>query len=226
MLIHRDVIKAALVATEKEDNRYAFNHVRVQPDGTVEATNGHIAFRVKERCQTSDAEFPTKGVLETKPLEGPAFISSAVADRLIKATAKKATIPVLQKIQVAQNEHGAVAQATDLEVPVSVHLPKGEDVNFPELERVWPKVDAENTYVRLILSTKVLAAIAKVVESVSTNKHSSNGVIFEVPTHVGALSSPQTSQDAGIQGVVTTQVRVRYENFDYTVDGVVMPCRE
>lgn len=216
MIIRREALKAALAATTTDDTRYFLNAVQVRPDGTVAATDGHVAFIAKEAHPPAQAnggaypddDFPIVPGAETHgSITVPVLVDSDIAKRLIAGTAKKATIPVLACVQFSQNNDGAVAVSTDLQVPCVVHI-KDAGQTFPAIERVMPAEDKPS--IKVCLSNAVLESLLKASKAIQGRKMIQT-ITFSVPTD---------------QTTCVSAIRVGMTSDEVHVDGVIMPCRE
>src|SRR3970040_1241512 len=136
--------------------------IEVRPDGTVTATNGHVLFSARGTVpEVPDTDFPQgHGVppFTDAPLSAAVLLPAESAKRLIKGTARKATIPILQAIRVgatADGEHWACA--TDLQTPTLARLETTETAGpFPAWEKVLPA--AGDAAIRRALRARVLHA--------------------------------------------------------------------
>ena len=233
MLIHRDTLRAALLATTKEDSRYFLHAVQVRPDGTVVATNGHLLFMVRDGHTWPDEDFPRRPdapVFDTSPTE-PVCLPVPLAEKLIAATQKKGTTPVLTCVQIGQDAAGGIfATATDLETSLSSPLPTGAGApQFPTVDRVL--VPADRPHLTVKLSACYLAALVKAA-GMLYGKHPYGGVVeFQIPTEpkYQATRTVSTAEDGTPitepTGEILAQVRIVITGPERTLDGVLMPVR-
>jgi hypothetical protein len=217
MIVRREALKAVLAATTDTDHRYQMSAVQIRPDGTIAATNGHVAFVATDKTPFPDEDFPQTDPPYGGPIETAVLMERTVADGLIAATAKKATIPILTAIQVGKNggSGGAVAVATDLESPRTAKLPVdgGGAGTFPKLDRVMPTKD--RPAIRLSLSTAVLARIIKAAEATGKTKTDGATVSFYV----------QTGKEHQQDGAIVSAVRAEVNGTDVSLVMAVMPIR-
>ncbi len=229
MIIKRTALKAALVATTDERSRYFLHAVRIHPDGTVEATDSHMLIRIKDRHPAVDADFPQlPGVGEiTGTFKRPILIPADLTERLIAATPKKHTIPILTSIQVGTDKDARrLALATDLQVPCVANLePCNTTQTFPRTDRVMVQDGQRPQMVTLTLSAAMLAALVKIATTLGRAK-SENAVTFEIPT--GPEYQDTRQDEGGTQvptGRITSSVRITMTGDDCDLEGVIMPCR-
>ena len=234
MLIHRDTLRAALLATTKEDSRYFLHAVQVRPDGTVVATNGHMLVTVRDSHTIPDEDFPrmaNTGVFVTSPTE-PVCLPVPLAEKLIAATQKKGTTPVLACVQIGQDAAGGIfATATDLETSLSSPLPTGDNApRFPTtVDRSMVSEDRPHLSVKF--SACYLAALVKAA-GILYGKHPYDGVVeFQIPTEpkYQATRTVSTAEDGTPitepTGEILAQIRVVITGPERTLDGVLMPVR-
>jgi len=217
MLIHRDTLRTALLATTEEDSRYFLNAVQVRPDGTVVATNGHLLLQVRDAHTIPDEDFPQRpntGVFAQSPTD-PVCLPVPLVEKLIAATQKKGRLPMLACVQVGQDAAGGIfATATDLETSLSSPLPTGTDrPRFPPFDRAL--IPADRPHLTIRLSACYLATLAKAA-GLLYGKHLYGGIVeFQIPTE------PQYQPT----GVIRSQVRVIITGPERTLDGVLMPTQ-
>lgn len=219
MLIHRDTLKAALLAVDTAPSRYFLHAVQVQPDGRVVATNGHVLLIAKATHQFADADFPHAQQLtfDHSPTT-PVCIPTVICEKLIAGTPKKLTIPVLGYVQVGVTAAPAetFAAATDLETSVVKVLDTGDTApRFPTFDKVL--VSEDRPHLTLQLSADYLVLLAKAAKLVY-GKHQYGGVVeLQIPTE------PEHNE----RGTIVSQVRVviRGGGGETEVEGVIMPVR-
>ena len=169
MLIRRQLLKAALHAATADDTRYFLDGVHIRPNGTIEATNGHVAYTLTDKCPQPDEDFPTvAGVPAVNGSNRPVLVESAIVTKLINGTAKKTTLPVLNTVRVVYDAAAQVTTlaATDLQVPVVVQLAdSAQPTTFPDLAKVQPtflKDDAETRQtVKIALGVELLQSLCR-----------------------------------------------------------------
>lgn len=226
MIIRRDALKAALVCCTSHDTRYYLHAVQIQPAGYVEATDGGILVRVSDRAPQPDEEYPqVPGVANlVGTLTAPLLISHDVAMKLIGATAKKSTIPILTSIRVGTDGDSRYAIATDLEVPLVVCLDSAnQDQKFPTTDRVLIK-KGDRKVVKLILAAEMLQKLAKVATEIGRTR-STNSVTLEIPIEPAYQGTITEEGETRGDGIINSGVRFTASGLDCTVEGVVMPCR-
>jgi hypothetical protein len=208
---HRQQLAAALVATSTKPYHPNMRGVQVRPDGSVAATDSHMAVIVKQTHAADAADFPiVPNGSEMGPLTGPAFVETDTAKRLIAGADAKSPIPILHTVRIGTTPDGRTeAHATDLRAPVVATIPEPSGATFPNLAPVYQATEHQPT-VRLVLSRVMLEHLAKIAKTIATNPNGMHAVTFDVPT-----DGPE----------VLTAVRVTMRSSDFEVDGVVMPCR-
>jgi hypothetical protein len=234
MLIKREVLESVLPACTSDDSRYYLTAVQIQPDGTVEATDGHIALRAKGKHDCEDADFPiVPGAPELQEIAKPILVGRETVKRLIAGTPKRATIPVLTEIRVGQDGADPVLLSTDLTVPVIIRVRTDEQGKFPNLDPVFPK-DRPELHLRLGLN--VLEHLCKAMKAAYKGEHGGRGrepsIVLYVPTEDQYRKQDRTAHEAAAKGetVYTNQiisgVRVAVQSSDVDLRGVVMPFGE
>ena len=179
------------------------------------STNGHVLILAKDTAPFDDADFPQGPHTFTGTPTAPVPVPSAIVKRLIAATPKKTTIPVLQGVQVSKNgsDNSAVLTATDLQVPVSVTItPDGE--TFPAYDRVLPKPDRAVVSIRLgVPVLEVLLKSAKALDARS--------IVLSLPTD-------KEYHDKGTPGAVVSAITATTRSTDSGIEvlAVAMPMRE
>lgn len=237
MIIRRDALRAALVATTKDDSRYFLHSVKVHSDGMLEATDGNMLMRVRDKYPQKDEEYPRCpntaeeiiGCLTSILLPVP------LAEKLMAALPKKATIPILNAVQIGLRDGKRIGVATDLEVPCVVDLePANTDTHFPTTDRVHVAEGQRTPVIRLTLTAEMLTRLAKIATTVGRAK-ALNAITFEIPLdplYQGTRPAegydgtrPSTPEDRVPDGNIASQIRVTIAGEDCSVEGVVMPCR-
>lgn len=213
MIIRRETLKAVLPATSKDDSRLFTQSILIEPDGLIVATNGHVLLTAKDRSPFDPADFPSGRGVNTNSPEKAVLIEGTAAERLIAATPKKTTIPILAAVRVGQDEKGPFATATDLTIPATVDLQAvdGPDApRFPDWRRVMPKAAEDRATVKVCLGVPVLEVLIKAAKAASAQRGNGPFITFEIPT-------------AG--GVCLTPISVTINGADVVVDGCIMPGR-
>jgi len=80
MLLTKQQLRAH-VMTSTDEERYALSHVKVEPDGRVSATNGHLAVLVtpKGQARIEEAEFPPIPGLDGDNPTAPLYLTAETA---------------------------------------------------------------------------------------------------------------------------------------------------
>jgi hypothetical protein len=140
-------------------------------------------------------------------------------ERLVKGTARKATIPILQTVQVTRDEakKATVLVSTDLSVPTVVTL-KDETVEglgtFPTLEKVKPKWDKKTKTLKVRLSAEVLTVLIKAVMALRSEGKATRNTSLDFEFRVPEGEKP-----------VEDQFWVRSEYDGLKMEAIVMPMR-
>lgn len=235
MLIHRDVFESVLPATTTEDTRYYLAHVHVRPDGTVEATDGHIALIAKAaESATPDADFPSQGIPELTEIPAPILVDAAIVRSLISATPKREQLPVLSQIKIGQNGAGAVLCATDLQAPriAQLEAEASDARRFPTLDRV--RVPADRPAIKIRFGVEVLEHLCKAAKAAyKQSGHAEATILFSIPTEAqyqGKVSGEITEADPNPgwvpNGYVEAGVRIDIRSTYVAIEGVALPFRE
>jgi len=137
--------KANFLVTDfasKEESRYSLTAVQIRPEATV-ATNGHYLAWVSTNRSMAPADFP-----QVEGFEGgdkdftPFLLETDCAKAIAKALPRKNTIPILSYAAVHKNGGPASICVTDLQNPQVFH-PKPVEGQYPDIERVVPKIEDE-----------------------------------------------------------------------------------
>lgn len=222
MIIRRETLKTALLcrATDHISGRTAtLGGVHLRPDGTVEATDGHILVRVTERYPFKDEDFPTvPGVAsELAAPERGILLPTEIAQKLIAAMPKRTPIPILHAARVGTVDGQPYALATDLETPLVVSLERAQERGaFPGTDRILSGAAAGEGegVLHLALSAEILRILAEIGKSVG-----SKGTACTIQLHI-----PTRGQDYQ-DGQLMSGIRFTATGGDLTVEGVAMPCR-
>lgn len=230
MLLRRELLKTALLATTNDETRYVLSAVQVQPDGSVRATDGHILVYARDPHPQEDADFPT--VAGAQPITAPSapvLLPADLAKRLLAGMPKKSTVPVLGCVQLGTVNGGGGVQAvsTDLSVPVIADLTAAQALQFPSTDRVMVTDGQRPAVIKLCLSAEMLTRLAQIAREAGRAK-GTNVVALEIPTDpVYQGKRWEGDGDATAQvpnGNLESAVRFTCGT-EVTVEGVVMPCR-
>jgi DNA polymerase III sliding clamp (beta) subunit (PCNA family) len=140
MLLTRQQL-GALAFASTDQSRQALQCLRIDPDGTIWATDGHTLARVKHQGP-GEEEFPVIPAIPADAVSPPATV-------LLPATLAKAVLTALKKVKAGRlpilghallRQHGDTLYlaVTDLETP-QVWQIKLPDATFPNCEQVLPK---------------------------------------------------------------------------------------
>lgn len=246
MIIRREVFSAVLPATTLDETRYGLDNVQIRPDGTVCATNGHMAIFAKDRNPIAPEDFPiVPGVPDGQhEPTAPILVPIVTVQRAVASTAKKPILPVLGAIQITANgtPGAAVLAATDLTVPVVLSV-DSTGQSFPDLDRI--KIADDEKVIRLTLSVDMLKDILKSAQAaIGKAKHNHGGMVrFEIPTadrwYVRQpFPDPQPETETTAETATAAEptpeptykdlvdrLRVCVRGDDADVTMIVMPCR-
>ena len=212
MLISRQALTITnIIATSavKGHASPSCHNVNARPDGTIEATDGHILVRVKRNTQEDPAEFPTvQGMPIPQPTTEPALIPVDVVKRLIGAMPKRATLPILQTAYLAKSGGNVQIAATDLQAPTVAVL--DTDGTFPQTDRVMDSVSAQKSpTINVTLRADVLMMLAKIAKQAKGNDRGK--LTLTIPTDKPVCEAAMSFECKG--------------DSDHTIVGAVMPCR-
>lgn len=216
MIISREALTTAMVATTTDRTRYALDAVNVRAaDGKTiaEATNGHLAVRVAEPV-TPDADWPVN-VLGGTALVGPVLVSSATIKSAAAATRGKHTLPICGMVRLADNGAGRrMAQTCAKMVGEARQIGTADDATFPELDRQMAQVEPADGDIMLGLSGEMLEDLAALVKAAG-----GGGVHIRIPKR------SVNAEKGEIDGALGFEVfgLPRYEG--RTVTGVFMGTR-
>lgn len=229
MIIRREALSAVLPAVTSDDTRYGLSRVRIEPSGRVVATNGHVLLMADQTHAFPDEDFPfVPGAPFHGTPETAIHVDANTIKALIAATAKKATIPILQAIQVSRNgsDKTVTLSATDLSAPRVATVRTDEEIRYPEYARVIPADSPERPTVKVSLSVEVLETLIKAAKAVQTDKRTKI-VELEIPIGRKDRSAPCQATGSNRPGEVISAVKVRIpgKGSDVDVHGVAMPCR-
>ena len=136
-------------AASKDVTRYNLCGVHFRADGSVEATDGHMAARATSGTPPAE-EFPDVGIESTsEPLE-PFVLPLSAATEIVKAIPRRQSMPVLEHaaLDVAGANSGENARfvTTDLEVKRPVEFRK-IDGEYPNVDQVMPQMKGKPAFV-------------------------------------------------------------------------------
>jgi hypothetical protein len=209
MIIRRETINAVLPAVEDDNQgRPALTGVHIEPEqNRIISTNGFVLLIATDTEPHADPDFP---IVPGAPFNGnpkPITIPADTIRRVLKAIPKRATIPILQGVQVSANgsEDTATIAATDLQVPAIATVKRDDLPGFPSYDRVLPKADRDELTV--ILGSNILKTLIKAAEAIHGNKTPA-AITFGFPTN---------KADATI--------RISFKGSGVEVSGAAMPIR-
>lgn len=165
MLITRQALSAAHFAST-DISRASLNHIRVDPDGTVWGSNGHVALKVTQSPElTNPADFPiVPGIPDTaKSPVHAVLVPASVALDMVKALSKvkRAHIPVLTRAILLVTDTTGYLACTDLERPTVFPFTLTTD-KYPRIEEVYPKPNKKQLAQPFGVNAEYLALVAKV----------------------------------------------------------------
>lgn len=137
--------EAFVVAKAASDDacRPQLNGVHFRPDGSIEATNGHMLLRFTPNTDPESVEYPAKAVgvdnLADIPPAGVIVPTETCTDAA-KALPKRQRMPVLNNVVMAECNGTVRLASTDLEKR-SDHVAKPVDMPYPNTDQVFPKDD-------------------------------------------------------------------------------------
>jgi hypothetical protein len=146
MLIQRKALEIARAAS-KDQTRQSICGLRIEPDGTTIATDGHILAKFTPTANPDGKEYPVIDGVNADDGENklqPFTLPNEAVAILLKALPKKTTrhLPILRNVALdveQTNGNGcAVAAITDLENPQVFKLRKVTD-DFPDYQKVFPQ---------------------------------------------------------------------------------------
>ena len=210
MLIHKTVLQSLRHAISKDVTRPILQRVRVEDDGSVVAADGHLLLYHTSTSQDAK-DYPTDPPNARRPVNpnqsAQGTIPIAMIDRAVKATPKRAFLPILENICVSGTAPVRVV-ATDLDCAmVDVDCDSDND-RYPNWRSVPP--DGEPVFT-VPMSAELLIAIGKAAQAGGGPKHT-RGVIV-------------TFTFTKAKGVGQDAVGLSFEGQVGTIRGVVMPAR-
>jgi hypothetical protein len=163
MLLTKQALNAALFASTDE-TRLALNHVKVDPSGTVWASNGYTAVRVDQGAEIiADADYPIAGNIpdEAKDPSVPVLIPAEVALRVAKVIPRRPNIPVLGRALLRVTDTTVYLLVNDLDHAPTVVQFKRSDERYPAIEAVYPAADKPAVAAPFGISATYLALVSK-----------------------------------------------------------------
>jgi len=160
MLVHRDGLKVHRAAAGSRDGHPGITGVNVKPDGTCEATDGHILVRYSPTKSDDAKEYPAgfgaEDTLETA-VTIPAETCKSIVKIARKGLAKR--LPILARNAAVAKPNGTLPiSVTDLESPTTWNLQPIES-SFPDTDKVIPKRTGKGTLFSVELLTRILATM-------------------------------------------------------------------
>lgn len=254
MILRAEALKAALACVTGGHEKFFIQGIHVCPDGTVEATDGHVLVRVKDPSPFPDADFPSKGVAPFKGNpEKAVTVPASHLKGLLAIVPKKTPIPILQAVQLSTNgeEGGVNISATNLETPTIAHIEASDtELPFPNVENVM--VSADRPALSVTFSVEALKSMIQAAEAVQRGrKPVTQFITVHIPTEEqyqgrkdddtanGHAFDPDNGARSGQckvcgdtryyhqspDGVISSPMRFEVKGLDLTIEGVVMPCR-
>ena len=202
MLLHRSILALRRLASD-DPARPALNALHVMPDGSAEATDGHVLLRVTPAPAPDAADWPVASGAPgpvTPPADGFLLPASAAGDAL-KALPKKVTIPFLRDYLalVSLNGTGALV-ATDLDTTKRVDW-RPVDGQFPNVAQVQPKADPKAF--RIAFNPALLKRLCETVIEASGTKGEFLTLVFQLPdSPLGAVRVECACSDVAMEGAI------------------------
>lgn len=200
MLLTKAQLRAHLM-TSDDETRPNIGHLRIDPDGKVSATNGHIAVVVTPKGQQKieEAEFPPIPGLEGENPVIPVYLSREAAATAVRI-APGGSVSATTHARMLVNDK-IVLGATDLQTPQLVVADRPVIDNFPNVEQSIPVGPYGIT---VTIQAKYLALIAKYAAAFDQAPYPSVTLTVYAPDQA---------------------VRVRWSDEYHDVDGAIMPIR-
>ena len=151
-------------AASKNETRYNLYGIHFREDGSVEATDGHMAARATSPTPNVE-EFPDVGIEATEESLKPFILPLSAADEISKSIPKRQRMSVLEHAAldvVGTNASGSSGitrfVTTDLETkrPTESHKIDGE---FPNVDAVIPAMEGKPAFV---LDAKLVERACKI----------------------------------------------------------------
>ena len=161
MLLTKQALQAVLCASH--DVSRPLQYLRIDPDGSVWATNGHVALKVTQSKElTADTDFPkVPGIPEdaVSP-DATVYLPRELVEKVIKAIPRRPSVPILGRCLLVGTKTQLFVATTDLETP-SVFSTLRHDPGYPNLESVYSKLKPSQS-LAVEVSAEYLALVAKV----------------------------------------------------------------
>ena len=142
---------------DKDDGRYAISAVRLEPDGTTAATEGHVLLAV-EPCGLKDEDFPETKTSADVPDTGMVIPCEIVKDviRNLPKTAPRSAL-LAAKLTAADKDYTELTTMNHSRVKSEGAHVDPDGPKFPAWRDMIPRVDAEAAeYVTINLGVPVL----------------------------------------------------------------------
>jgi len=189
MLLNTKALKTALLCAGKDDARYMLNGVKVETDGTVVGTDGHMLGIVSPQTEHEEREYPAIPGVETpaspEPLT-PCVIARAGIEKVLKTTGKPPKhFPILENVlldtaQTNKNGKAVIHNAVDLDNPQTLNLEK-VDGTYPRYTACIPK---EEPAYRIYFDAALLARLAQAAQTL----HGKDTAVLELEFFEHGLS--------------------------------------
>ena len=140
-LVSPEALSAAASFASSDSRRHALCGVLVSADGSLSATDGMRAVRMRPQYSEREREEHPSALPTGHHEPDPVLIPRESALKFPKtAKALKGRLPLLRAIAVSSNAESVTLQATNLDSTVRDDF-RPSDAQFPSLESVWPTGD-------------------------------------------------------------------------------------
>ena len=138
MLLNRRQLSVAVVASD-DPSRPSLTGVCIRPDGTTEATDGHVLLRVTPSpAAPAEAEFPRQAGSPADPQVSAPFILPAAAALDIMKAIPKSRLPILEHARLESLNGTVIFVTTDLDT-TRHHEARPVEGPYPNTDQVIPE---------------------------------------------------------------------------------------
>ena len=136
-------------AASKDETRFNMNGIHFREDGTVEATDGHMAARVKVETPPAEGYPHVADLTPTDEPLVPFILPIKAAEAVVRAIPRKQANPVLEHavLDVAETNGNESARfvTSDLDTTTPM-LANKIDGKFPDTDQIFPSITGDPSF--------------------------------------------------------------------------------
>ena len=196
-------------AASKDATRFNLCGVHFRKDGSVEATDGHIAAQVTSDTPSVE-EFPHVGITQTDESLKPFILPLEAANEVAKSIPRRQAMPVLEHavLNVAGANSGDHVQfvTTDLQTKKPLESCK-VDGEYPNIDNAMPTMKGKPAFILDALLVERACKIAREFRGGNAKQSPVMLQFYPGKTDLNALGIRVEDSDAGELKVVIMPIR-------------------